>query len=128
MTSLWTFLSLLAAGAAGATVLSAQDALHDGAAGHPHDVPDMCEIRAETGARGLVLRAFAAPGLAGAYDFAVDIRQSGGSAQIRQGGDFVPEAGLPVLLGEISLNAGARYTARLEVETADGVSACRLEA
>lgn len=80
--------------------------------------PVRCEIEVETVGGGVRLQGVvhAKEAGSGAYDLEIRSSGSGGSSNIRQGGDFSAAAGEPARLGTVRLGGdGAAYDATLTV-------------
>ncbi len=116
-----------AAAVALAAIVAAASAAGTGNAASASGTPDprsdagsfRCEIQAKGGALAAVVHADVP--LTGTYSFKVAGRSSGGSSNINQGGPFAAGMG-DVTLGQVSLGAGAAFTATLTV-TANGATA-----
>lgn len=123
------FKSLLLTTMLGATMACAAAAHPDSGAkqmSSRYDAPVSCEITETRTRHGLRLEATAfsdgAP-LYGEYEFVMTKRDSGGSSDMVQGGEFDFSASDRQDLGvvEVSLERGARYSARLILRDADGL-------
>lgn len=106
---------------------------HDGVSADDADVLGMalagegraaaCALNAEPARGGVMLRAYAGPGLSGDYRLTAEIVQNGGSASISQAGPFEASE-TPALLTEIAAGAGAGWRARLTLDTQQGRFVC----
>jgi len=92
--------------------------------------PEACEIRAIETASGLRLESvvYGAPGEAGSYAMSLERTGSGGTSEVRQGGDFVIEDGGETVVSVTEFNRGARESlhAYMTVENGYGSYSCGL--
>jgi len=104
-----------------ATAVAAQAGI-----GGPEDRGFACGIAATTQKGMLTLEGtvLSPMALEGSYRFALRSAGAGGSSNISQGGAFTAQPNEPALLGRMTINAGARYEATLELETGGQRFAC----
>ncbi|MCX5479210.1 curli-like amyloid fiber formation chaperone CsgH [Kaistia geumhonensis] len=85
-----------------------------------------CEIR-QSRARGQLMlepMVSAASGASGSYSLTLAGGGSGNSSTISQGGGFTAPPGRATSLGQVSLDGGGVYRARLEVSAGGGKAVC----
>ncbi len=85
-----------------------------------------CEIRVSEHRGGVSLEGvvYARADVDGTYRLSVKSRGGDGSSNVDQSGDFSASPGQPNHLGEVSLDGGGSYVARLEVRSSAGTASC----
>lgn len=111
-----------------AVTLAAGVAAAGGAVGNPTGgAPFNCEIRQSLSGSQILLQptVTASSAASGSYSLTLVGGGAGGSASVRQGGDFTASPGQTTSLGQVSVDGrGAAYRARLEVTMGGRSTVC----
>lgn len=86
------------------------------------EIAERCGIFSDRSADGLLLQAYADPGMNGEYRFDVWMNGPGGSADIVQSGAMEPSGSS--VLGEINVDPSANWRAELTITGKNGATLC----